>query len=145
MIITTDILTKYFDVAIVIFSTSLGIGFSVFTLFYSFIANKKDFLKEIKEEIINVGESVSMLRKRNNAIGFINSMKKINSITIILIIISFVSLMYSITLKLLLDTLSEDIYCLLLLSIIILALIIFGILILIFIKMILKYNRTLKI
>jgi ABC-type bacteriocin/lantibiotic exporter with double-glycine peptidase domain len=105
-----EILIEYIDLAIVIFGVFLGLSFSAFTLFYSFMRNKKDYLNEVKETIKIEGVSVSILRKRNTAIKFISAFKKLNNYTIIIVVISFLSFLLSVCLKTVVNLICDSIY-----------------------------------
>lgn len=140
-----EIISKYLDLSIVVFSTSLGIGFSAFTLLYSFIISKKESLKDIKEEITSKGDSVTLLRKRNNAIGYIDLLKEINKTIIILIIASFMSLIFSISSKLAIERILNEYYKFIYLTLAILTLTITTLLVFIFVKMLIRYNNSTKI
>lgn len=140
-----EIISKYLDLSIVVFSTSLGIGFSAFTLLYSFIISKKESLKDIKEEITSKGDSVTLLRKRNNAIGYIDLLKEINKTIITLIIASFMSLIFSITSKLVIERILFEYYKYIYLALATLTLTITTLLAFIFIKMLIRYNNSTRI
>lgn len=90
--ITNEFILEYIDLSFNVSIAFLGIGFTIFTLLYAFIQNKKDVLKEIEEIIKLEGGSMSVLRKKNSAVKFISKMRKINVDAIIIIISSFICL-----------------------------------------------------
>ena len=88
--ITNEFILEYIDLSFNASIAFLGIGFTIFTLLYAFIQNKKDALKEIEEILKLEGGSISVLRKKNSAVKFISKMREINVDAIIIIISSFI-------------------------------------------------------
>jgi len=72
---TNDILSDLWNFHLVL----IGISLSIFTLFYSFILNKRDELKTISEQIKNGEISPTLAQKERFAIKYISRLRKINT------------------------------------------------------------------
>lgn len=110
MEITNAILTNYIDTTLTISVAFVGVGFALFTLFYAFIGNKKDEIKTINEEIKQNGNSITILRRKNSALNFINHMRNFNSYTIAITIISLTSTILTIILKYTFEYVDNKVY-----------------------------------
>lgn len=140
MKITNIFLADYIETTLTISIAFIGIGLTLFTLFYAFIGNKKDELKSINERISKEGNSMSILRKRNSAMKFINKMLYFNHYSILLLITSLISTFITFVLKFCIDSILECYY--LYIFIILSAFLFFSttILMLLIIKMLRHYN-----
>lgn len=96
-----EVIVSIIDLSFNVSIAFLGIGFTLFTLLYAFIQNKKDALKDVEEILNTEGGSMTILRKRNSATKFIANMRKINIDAIIIIISSFICLAITSVLKIL--------------------------------------------
>lgn len=144
MVITKIFLTEYIETCITISITFIGIGFTLFTLFYAFIGNKKDELKTINERIAQEGISMAILRRKNSAIKFINKMRYFNKYALLLLIISLIFTFITFTLKLSINLISIHYNLLIFVILSVFLLFITIILILLIINMLRHYNSYTK-
>ena len=84
MEIYKEILSDIGNFSLVIF----GFSVSLFTVIYSFIINKREYLKEYSDKIKSGNTDPLFFQKQNNAILYITTMKKLNIFLIISIFIS---------------------------------------------------------
>lgn len=141
MEITYNILQDYINTALTISIAFIGIGFALFTLFYAFIGNKKDELKSLNEEIKKDNNSISILRRRNSAIKFINKMKSFNKYAIIIMFLSlFITLVLSV-IKVGIQLISQIHYLYIFLFIVVLSISLFIILFILIYKMMRHYYQ----
>ena len=69
-----DILSDITNFSLVIF----GFSATLFTVIYSFILNKREYLKELSDLIKNGNSDPLVSQRKTNTIQYITSMKKLN-------------------------------------------------------------------
>jgi hypothetical protein len=79
--------------------TLLGIALTIFTLLYSFILSKRDFIIELSEIVNQRGESPEIRRKHSNTINYIELLKGVNDKLVVIIIANFSLFLFSWTLR----------------------------------------------
>jgi sterol desaturase/sphingolipid hydroxylase (fatty acid hydroxylase superfamily) len=77
----------------------LGITFTLFTVLYSFILNKRDEMILYRDYTLNGNNSPSINQRNTFAKVYINKLKRINLHLLIILLISFLSITLTIILK----------------------------------------------
>lgn len=89
----TEKYKDYLSFILTISTTTLSIGVSVFTLTTAFIVNKRDALKEIRDNVQNGGISLRLAKQIKNAQTFLKKMKGITTKSIWIMSISLLILL----------------------------------------------------
>ncbi len=142
-ILSDQFISECFSDMWTLYLTFTGILLSVFTLLYSFVANKKDELKLITEHVKLGEKDPLLLQKQAFAIKYIKRLSKINIRCLVLLLISILLTFASwIGLRILNNSISRVILLIMLITVTLLVAIY---IVLMFIAVIRQYRDDIKI